>query len=128
MSVQEVDNYLSSAPEPHRSTLASLRRTIAALLPDAEQCISYGVPTFKVDGKAVAGFGYYSMHCAYFPMSGSITSAIADELGEYTTTKGSVHFAIDKPLPSGIVTSLISARLTELAGQPRGPAPRRFSY
>lgn len=117
MSAQEVDDYLASAPEPHRSTLASLRNTIAGLLPDAEQCISYGVPTFKVNGKGVAGFANYPKHCAYFPMSGSITSALADELVEYKTTKGSVHFAIDEPLPVGVVKSLVDARQAELAGQ-----------
>jgi uncharacterized protein YdhG (YjbR/CyaY superfamily) len=116
MSVQDVDGYLDGAPEPHRTTLASLRMTVASLLPNAEQCISYGVPTFKVDGKAVAGFGYYRKHCAYFPMSGSVTTALAAELSEYRTSKGSVHFAVDEPLPAGVVGHLIEARLAEIAG------------
>ena len=114
MTAQEVDDYLASAPEPQKTTLTSLRRTISALLPEAEESLSYGVPTFKVDGKGVAGFGYFRKHCAYFPMSGSVTTELADELIEYTTSKGSVHFAIDTPLPVSVVRRLIEARRSEL--------------
>ncbi len=119
MSAQDIDDYVSSAPEPQRTTLTALRETIASLLPDAEQCISYGVPTFKVDGKGVAGFGYYAKHCAYFPMSGAITSALAAELAAYATSKGSVRFPVDEPLPVGLVRRLVRARQAELAEQRR---------
>ena len=115
MSEQDVDDYLASAPEPQRTTLLRLRGMISALLPGAEQCISYGVPTFKVDGLGVAGFGHYAKHCAYFPMSGSITSALAEELTGYKTSKGSVHFAVDEPLPADVVRRLIEARRAEIA-------------
>ena len=83
MSDAEVDDYLAAVPEPQRSTLERLRAVLAALLPDAEQGISYGVPCFKVGGKGVAGFASYKDHCTYLPMSGSITAELADEL---TTT------------------------------------------
>ena len=80
MTNQDVDDYLAGVPEPQKSTLESLRAMLTALLPDGEQGIAYGVPCFKVGGKGVAGFGFYKNHCTYFPMSGSITAELADDL------------------------------------------------
>ncbi len=110
----EVDACLASAPEPQRSTLTTLRATLAALLPEAEEGISYGLPAFKVNGKGVAGYGYYAGHCTYVPMSGSVTAELAAELADYTTTKGAVSFAVDEPLPADLVKRLVDARLAEI--------------
>ena len=82
MTTREVDDYLAAVPEPQRSTLVSMRATIAGLLPDAEQGIAYGIPCFTIDGSHVAGIGCAKGHCTYFPMSGSITAELADELTE----------------------------------------------
>jgi len=111
-----VDAYLQAVPEPHRSTLTRLRATIGALLPDAEQGIAYGVPTFKLRGKGVAGLGYFKNHCTYFPMSGSITAQLAEQLRDYRTAKGSIQFPVDAPLPDELVASLVEARLAEIRG------------
>lgn len=124
MTSQQVDDYLAAAPEPQRTTLARLRATIAALLPDAEEVISYGVPTFKVGGKGVAGFGFSKNHCSYFPMSGNVTSELAALLGDYQTSKGSIRFAKDADLPQELVSRLIAARQAEIAGG-SAPGPRR---
>ena len=115
MSSEEVDSYLESVPEPHRSTLLSLRSALRELLPEAEQGIAYGVPCFKVQGKGVAGFGFYRNHCTYFPMSGSITTELADQLRGYTTAKGSIQFPVDEPLPIDLVRALVDARQAEIA-------------
>ena len=115
MSDTEVDDYLAEVPEPQRSTLERMRAVLAALLPDAEQGIAYGVPCFKVGGKGVAGFAWYKDHCTYLPMSGSITAELADELTDYVTAKGSVQFAIDEPLPAELVEHLVDARRREIA-------------
>ena len=115
MSSAEVDAYLQAVPEPHRSTLTRLRATIGALLPDAEQGIAYGVPTFKLRGKGVAGLGYFKNHCTYFPMSGAITTELADDLAGYVTAKGSIRFATDEPLPADLVERLVRARQREIA-------------
>ena len=90
VSNQDVDDYLATVPEPQKSTLEGMRATLAVLLRDAEQGIAYGVPCFKVGGKGVAGFGFYKNHCTYFPMSGSITAELADDLKHYVTAKGSM--------------------------------------
>ena len=110
----EVEAYLAAVDEPKRSTLNDLRKTILELLPDAEECISYGMPAYKVEGKVVAGFAAFKNHLAYLPHSGSVISTIP-ELASYTQTKGSLHFPIDEPLPRYIVSKLIDARL-RLAG------------
>ena len=115
VSNQDVDEYLAAVPEPQKSTLEGLRATLAALLPDAEQGIAYGVPCFKVGGKGVAGFGFYTNHCTYFPMSGSVTAELADDLKQYVTAKGSIQFPTDEPLPDALVARLVEARQREIA-------------
>jgi uncharacterized protein YdhG (YjbR/CyaY superfamily) len=115
VSNQDVDDYLAAVPEPQKSTLESLRATLVALLPEAEQGIAYGVPCFKVGGKGVAGFGFYRNHCTYFPMSGSVTAELADDLKQYVTAKGSIQFPTDEPLPDALVARLVEARQREIA-------------
>ena len=72
MSEAEIDEYLDRLEEPKRSTLSRLRRDILAVIPDAEQCISYSVPGFKVAGKTIAGFAAFKSHLSYLPHSGSV--------------------------------------------------------
>ena len=72
MSEPDVDEYLAALDEPKRGTLERLRKTILELVPEAEQCMSYGLPAFRLDGKVVAGFGAFKNHLSYFPHSGSV--------------------------------------------------------
>jgi uncharacterized protein YdhG (YjbR/CyaY superfamily) len=74
VSAQEIDQYLDALEEPKRATLARLRRTILEILPEADQGISYGVPAFKVRGKAIAGFAAFKNHLSYLPHSGTMSS------------------------------------------------------
>ncbi len=115
MAASEIHNFLASAPEPQRTTLQALRKTLCALLPEAEQCISYGLATFKVGGKGVAGFGFFKNHCSYFPYSGSVLNHLTDDLKNYTQTKGSLHFPIDHPLDDALVKRLVEVRLHDIA-------------
>jgi uncharacterized protein YdhG (YjbR/CyaY superfamily) len=115
MSVSDVDAYLDGLDDPQRTTLAILRWTLRSLLPEAEEAMSYGVPTFKVAGKAVAGFAAYRDHCSYLPMSGSVLSSLGDEVAGYSTSKGALKFPVDEPLPRELVTVLVSQRQAEIA-------------
>jgi uncharacterized protein YdhG (YjbR/CyaY superfamily) len=115
MTAKEIDDYLAGVPEPKRSTLEVLRRSILAVIPEAEQCISYGMPAFRVDGKVLAGFAAFKNHLAYLPHSGRVFQEIR-ELDSYTKTTGSLHFAIDTPLPDEIVEKLITVRRIQLWG------------
>jgi uncharacterized protein YdhG (YjbR/CyaY superfamily) len=115
MSAQEIDAYLQGLEEPKRSTLQQLRETILAFIPDAEQCISYGLPAFRVHGKVVAGFAAFKNHLSYLPHSGSVLPELGDEIASYKSTSGSLHFPIDRPLPKPLVEKLISIRLRQIA-------------
>jgi len=116
MSAHEIDEYLAALDEPKRSTLEALRATILEVVPDAEQCISYGMPAFRVDGKVVAGFAAFTHHLSYLPHSGSVLPELADDLAGYAGSKGALRFAIDTPLPAPLVEKLIAVRLSQLSG------------
>jgi uncharacterized protein YdhG (YjbR/CyaY superfamily) len=114
MATDEVDDYLAALDEPKRSTLEALRRSILAVVPDAEQCISYGMPAFRVDGKVVAGFAAFKSHLSYLPHSGSVLADLGDDVAGYTRTSGSLHFPVDEPLPDDLVRKLVEAKLRRL--------------
>jgi uncharacterized protein YdhG (YjbR/CyaY superfamily) len=107
--------YLDAIEEPKRTTLAQLRDTIMTIVPDAEECISYGMPTFKLRGKTIAGFAAFKNHLSYLPHSGSIIPELAKETERYTSTNGSLNFPI-KPLAKTLVKKLIAVRMAEAFG------------
>jgi len=113
VSAQEIDQYLDALDEPKRATLARLRQTILEILPEADQGISYGVPAFKVRGKAIAGFAAFKNHLSYLPHSGSVFPRLHDELEGYTTSSGALRFGIGEPLPLPLVEKLIAVRLQQ---------------
>ena len=111
-----IDDYLATLNEPKRTTLTSLRDTIMAIVPDAEQRISYGLPAFKLRGKTIAGFAAFKNHLSYLPHSGSVIPQLANETAAYTSTKGSLHFPVDEPLPETLVKKLLTMRMAEAFG------------
>lgn len=116
MAKREIDDYLSTLDEPKRSTLGRLRDTIVALVPNAEQGISYGVPAFRLEGKTIAGFAAFKHHLSYLPHSGRVIGRLERETERYTKTKGALHFAVDEPLPEALVKKLLDARMAEAFG------------
>ena len=114
MAARDIDHYLAGVGEPKRSTLQQLRQCVLDVIPDAEECISYGLPAFKVKGKTVAGFGAFKNHLSYLPHSGSVLPALGANLAGYEGTKGSLHFPVDQPLPPALVKKLVTIRLREL--------------
>jgi uncharacterized protein YdhG (YjbR/CyaY superfamily) len=115
-----IGTYLATLPQPQRDTLAALRATLRALLPDAQECISYNMPCFKVDGKAVAGFDGFKQHCSYFPHSGNIVPNVSGIPAWCTAaSKGTLRFPVDRTLPKTLVRKLVRARLDEIASRGR---------
>jgi uncharacterized protein YdhG (YjbR/CyaY superfamily) len=114
MPGEEIDSYVEALDEPKRSTLRALRKSILEVVPDAEQGLSYGMPAFKVHGKTVAGFAAFKGHLSYLPHSGSVLAELGDAVAGYETSKGSLKFAIDKPLPKRLVRQLVKTRMREL--------------
>lgn len=119
MSREQVDAYLAGVEEPKRSTLEQLRRSILAVVPEAEQCISYQVPAFRVGGKVVAGFAAFKNHLSYLPFSGSVLNQLDDELAGYERTPSALHFPIDRPLAEPLVKKLVQIRLDQLTASSR---------
>jgi uncharacterized protein YdhG (YjbR/CyaY superfamily) len=115
MPKKEIDDYLARLDEPKRTTLKALRQTIMSIIPNAEQCISYGMPAFRLHGKVVAGFFAFKNHLSYLPHSGSVFEKLPKEVARYATSKGALRFSIDKPLPKTLVKKLIAVRLKEIA-------------
>jgi uncharacterized protein YdhG (YjbR/CyaY superfamily) len=108
-----IDEYLAGVPEPARSTLEKIRATIrSAVPPEATETISYQIPTFRYKGPLVA-FAAFSKHCSFFPMGASVLDAFESELKSFRTSKGTLHFPLDKPLPAALVKKLVKARIAQ---------------
>ena len=109
-----IDAHLREFEGEQRDSLEHLCATIRGLLPGAEECISYGIPTFKVNGKAVAGFEGYKEHCSYFPFSGNVVDKV-DPLPVWCeTSRGTLRFPIGRRLPVALVKRLVKVRLAEI--------------
>ena len=107
-----LDEYLAPLSAEKRVALEKLRKTIRAAAPKAEECISYSIPAFRLNGMLV-GFGATAKTCAFYLMSGSTVAAHKDELKDYDTSKGTIRFQADKPLPAALVRKLVKARIAE---------------
>ena len=103
--------YLRAVPPTPRAALQKLRRTIKAAAPQATEVISYGIPMFKHHGMLV-GYAAFKDHCSLF-MSTSLTKAHKQALASYDTSKGTIRFAADKPLPAALVRKLVKARIAQ---------------
>ena len=111
---QSVDDYLARLSDDKRAALSKLRATIRSVAPKAEECISYQIPSFKLNGMLV-GFGATSKHCAFYLMSATTVAAHAKELEGYDTSKGTIRFSPESPLPAALVRKLVKARIAENA-------------
>lgn len=120
-----VDGRLNTLPEPQRTVMLNLAATIRELIPAATECISYNLPAFEVEGGVICGIEGYKKHNSYFPFSGGVLMQLSEELQDFDMTQGSLHFALDKPLPKGLLKKLIRVRLDQIEQKSRkgtGPA------
>jgi uncharacterized protein YdhG (YjbR/CyaY superfamily) len=108
--------YLAGLPPKQRTALMALRRAILKAAPGAEECISYSLPAFRLDGKLLVAYGARSGHCALYPMSAKTVAAHAAELRAYETSAGTIRFPPEKPLPAALVRKLVKARIAENRG------------
>lgn len=111
--VQTIDEYLALLSDDKRAVLAKLRRTIRAAAPKASECISCQLPAFRLDAKILVAFGATAKHCALYPMSASTVDAFKKELESYDTSKGTIRFQVDNPLPASLVRKKVRARIVE---------------
>ena len=108
-----VNGYLAGLPPDKRAALEKLRKAIRAAAPKATETISYRLPAFRLDGKILVLFGATANHCAFFPGSGTAVAAHKDDLEGYSTSKGTIRFRADKPLPASLVRKLVRYRIKE---------------
>jgi uncharacterized protein YdhG (YjbR/CyaY superfamily) len=109
----DVDGYLAAIPEDARGSLARLRETIRAVLPDATEVISYQIPVFKHRGRDLVGFALAKDHCTFHVMSTAVVEAHSKDLERYKVGKGSVQFPVGETLPAALVRKLVKARIAE---------------
>jgi uncharacterized protein YdhG (YjbR/CyaY superfamily) len=115
-----VDVHLSRFVDPQRTALQRTREAIARALPGAEQVISYGMPTFTVEGVAVVGIEGFAKHNSLFPYSGSVIELVRDELPDWVTSKGTVRFPLDQAFPAPLLARILGVRIKEInAGYPK---------
>jgi len=111
-----IDDYLAALPADQRAALTRLRKAIRAVIPAAEECISYRLPAFRLHGKVLVAFGARTHHCAFYPMSSTTVEAHKAALRNYVTSKGTIRFQPARPLPASLVRTLVNARRAESAG------------
>ena len=107
------DGYLAAVSADQRAALERLRKDIKAAAPEAEECISYGVPAFRLNGKFLVAYAAAKNHCAFYP--GSVIDTL-QELKGYDTGKGTVRFPAGKPLPAALVRKLVKLRIAKMRG------------
>src|SRR5213593_3940976 len=103
--------YLKAVPPAPRAALQKLRKAIKVAAPEATEVISYGIPMFKHHGMLV-GYAAFKKHCSLF-MRTSLTKAYKKALAAYETSKGTIRFTADKPLPAALVRKLVKARIAQ---------------
>lgn len=120
---KSTDDYLSRLDPERRAALQKLREQILRAVPDAEECISYSMPAFRVGGHVVAGFLAASWGCSYYAFSGSTLATLDAELEKYERTKSALHFEAQRGLPLTLVRRLLQTRIAET--QIKAPIARK---
>jgi uncharacterized protein YdhG (YjbR/CyaY superfamily) len=108
-----VEEYLARLPEPARTTLSKVRAAIRASAgPEATEVISYGMPGFRYKGMLV-WYAAFKKHCSFFPGNSSLIEEFGEDLAGYSTSKGTIRFPLDKPLPAALIRKIVRMRMAE---------------
>lgn len=110
--INEVDAYIQAAPELALPHLKTIRQLIQSTVPKAEEYVSYGIPSYKLNGPLI-GFGAFKGHISLFMLNGSFLSNPPFDLSKYPQTKSAIHFSYKEKLPSTLIKKIIKARLVE---------------
>jgi uncharacterized protein YdhG (YjbR/CyaY superfamily) len=114
--VKTVDEYLNLFPETQRKVLQRIRETIKQAAPAAEETISYGMPAYKLNGILVY-FGGFKNHCSLFPGSGLLVKQFSSELKDYNTSKGTIQFQMEEPIPFTLIRKIVKERVKQNAAK-----------
>jgi uncharacterized protein YdhG (YjbR/CyaY superfamily) len=119
---ETIDEYLAALPAAQRKALEALRKAIHAAAPRAQECITYRLPAFRLDGKVLVAFGATPNHCALYPMSARTVENFEDDLEGYDTSKGTIRFQPETALPAALVRRLVKLGSRRTEGNRRHPA------
>jgi uncharacterized protein YdhG (YjbR/CyaY superfamily) len=108
-----IDEYLAGVTPDQRVALEKLRKTIRAAAPGIEECISYGIPAFRLNGRSLVFFGAWANHCSFYPGSSKTLKKFRRDLTGFQVTKGTVRFSPGNMLPVALIRSLVKARIAE---------------
>jgi uncharacterized protein YdhG (YjbR/CyaY superfamily) len=114
IQAKTTDEFLAAVTAEQRKALERIRTAIQSVAPNAEECISYGLPAFRLNGKPLVAFGATANHCSFFPMDSTTVEAFADELEDFETSKGTIRFQPDKPLPIALVKKMVKAKIAAI--------------
>jgi uncharacterized protein YdhG (YjbR/CyaY superfamily) len=114
-----VDDYLAGLPAEQRIVLQALRERVAALVPEAEDTISYSMPAFKLGNRFLLSYAGWKAHCSVYPFGDELAARYAGRLEGYGRTKGSLHFSAAQPLPDGLLDELVRDRVATVEADGR---------
>ncbi len=124
---ETIDAYIAAQPEAVRPVLARLRTILRKALPDAEETISYQIPTFKISGRAVIFFAGWKAHVSLYPATGRVATELAQEIAPYKVSKGTLKFPLGKPIPARLVARIAKLRAEETLDTIKAKAAKRPS-
>jgi uncharacterized protein YdhG (YjbR/CyaY superfamily) len=116
---EDVERYLDGVPDDARAALEQLRKRIRAAAPGATEGMSYGTPAFKLHGRPLVSYAAFSDHLSFFPMSPKVLEDLGDEVKGLQTSKGTIQFRVEKPLPPALVKKIVRARIEEIEAKQR---------
>jgi uncharacterized protein YdhG (YjbR/CyaY superfamily) len=109
-----IDEYLADVNTDQRRTLNKLRAIVRAAAPEAQECISYGIPAFRLNGRPLVFFGAWTNHCSLYPGNSAILKHFRDDLKDFEIRKGTIRFLPNSPLPIALVKKLVKARVADV--------------
>jgi uncharacterized protein YdhG (YjbR/CyaY superfamily) len=122
-----VDEYIASQPEAVQGLLGRVRKAIREAVPGAEEVISYKIPTYKLNGRAVLYFAGWKQHYSLYPVTGRVVAEFKDELSSYEVEKGTIRFPLDQPVPVKLIGRIAKLRAKEVAEseKPKAAPPKQ---
>lgn len=125
MTPTSIDDYLAGQSPEARETLEKIRQTVKALVPGAQEGISYQIPVIKYLGSPLVGFAGFSGHCGFYLMSIKVMQDFKAELKGYDLSKGTIRFKSSEPLPETLVKAIVTARMKEMEAAKTAAALRK---
>lgn len=125
MSFNSVDEYIAAQPKAAQAVLQRVRRAIRAAIPDAEEAISYNIPTFKLSGKNVLHFAAWKNHYSIYPANSRLVAALKKELAAYTIEKSTLKLSYEESVPVRLIARIAEFRAGEVSALTRGRRPER---